>query len=76
MEVLYFRICRVRCKLCGTILEWKNRSKNDPGPGRVMYCQCGALGLDPSACLYRVLVKPPASFDDVEDLSERWNDLE
>lgn len=73
MELQYYRVCRVRCKLCGTVLEWRNRSKDDRGPRRVMYCQCGSVGMDPAACMFRILVKPPASFDDVEEFSVKWD---
>lgn len=74
MELQYYRVCRVRCRLCGTIVEWRNRSKNDSGPGRILYCQCGKVGLDPAALMPRILVMLPATFDDVEQLFEPWED--
>lgn len=64
------KICRIRCKLCGDVLEYTNRSDSDMGPGRVMLCGCGLVGLDPSSVNYRVLAVPPATLEDVEDLSE------
>ena len=64
----YFKICRVRCKSCGTILEYENRSKDDAGPGSLMACECGKVALDPSATLYRII----GSADFWEDLSEEW----
>lgn len=73
-KLLYYRVCRIRCRLCGSIIEWENRSKADRGPGRVLYCRCGKIGMDPAAFLPRILVMPPATFADVEDLSEPWED--
>lgn len=70
MEYPYFRICRLRCKCCGTVLEWKNRSKDDWGPGYALYCQCGKVGLDPSAAAYRIL----GDKENWEDLSEKWEE--
>lgn len=70
MNVKYFRLCRVRCKLCGAVMEYRNRSKQDRGPGRPMMCSCGKVGLDPSACFYRVLGEP----EHYEDLSEEWSE--
>lgn len=64
----YYKVCRVRCKLCGTVLEYVNRSKQDNGLGSALMCDCGKVGLDPSACLYRVLGDP----ENYEDLSEPW----
>ena len=69
MELKYYRICRIRCKLCDTVLEWENQSKEDQGPSRAMYCCCGRVGLDPSAAAYRVLGSP----ENVEDTSEEWD---
>lgn len=74
MELQHYRICRLRCRQCGSIIEWENQSKDDRGPGRVLYCQCGKVGLDPAAYLHRILVKTPATFDDIEELSEKWED--
>ncbi len=70
MELTYFRVCRVRCRSCGEVLEYRNQSKSDQGPGRAMTCPCGKTGLDPSASLYRVFG------NDFDDLSEKWEDTE
>lgn len=67
--VKYYRVCRVRCKRCGNVLEHVNSTK-DENASRVMYCTCGAVGLDPSATLYRIL----GNSDDYTDLSEEWRD--
>lgn len=69
MEIKYFKVCRVRCKQCGTILEYVNRSKQDNGLGSALMCDCGKVGLDPSACLYRIL----GDRENYEDLSEEWS---
>lgn len=70
MELQYYRICRLRCRRCGSTIEWKNRSKDDRGPGYPMYCQCGKVAIDPSAVAYRIL----GSDEDFEDLSEKWEE--
>lgn len=67
-EMKYYRVCRIRCKSCGTVLEYYNRSKSDRGPGYPTMCRCGKVGLDPSACAYRILGEP------FEDLSEPWQE--
>ena len=67
-ELKYFRVCRIRCLNCGDILEYRNRSKSDPGPRCPTWCRCGKVGLDPSAWAYRILGEP------FEDLSEPWQD--
>lgn len=65
----YYRVCRARCKQCGDIVEHVNQSKDENAP-RVMYCSCKAVGLDPSATMYRIL----GSSADYTDLSEEWDD--
>ena len=65
----YYRVCRVRCKRCGEMLEHVNQTKDENAP-RVMSCSCGAVGLDPSATLYRIL----GNSADYTDLSEEWDD--
>ncbi len=62
----YCRVNRIRCKRCGDVLEHVNQKKEQP-VARVMYCACGAVGLDPGAIYYRILA---SSRDDFEDLSE------
>lgn len=72
MEIKYFKVCRVRCKICGDVLEHVNRSKRDNGAG-MMWCTCGKIGLDPSACFYRIVGNgiSEGSFEaSFEDLSE------
>lgn len=67
MNMTYYRVCRVRCKCCGDVLEHINRTKqhdfND-----MMTCSCGRVQLDPAPLMYRILGDPA----DYEDLSEEW----
>lgn len=65
----YYRVCRVRCKRCGDVLEHVNKTK-DESAVRALYCSCGSVGLDPAAVMYRILGSP---FDS-EDLSEEWDE--
>lgn len=65
---LIFKVCRVRCKLCGDVLEYENQSKQDNGTRAPMYCSCQKVALDPSATMYRILGDPKV----YEDLSEPW----
>lgn len=67
-KLISYRICRVRCKCCGDILEYINKSKNDNFDG-MLVCSCGKVSLDPSAVMYRVIGSP----SDYEDLSEKWD---
>lgn len=64
--VKYYKVCRVRCRLCGDVLEHVNQSKTERS--RLMLCSCRKVGLDPAAILYRILGNP----EDMEDLSEEW----
>ena len=73
-QTQHYRVCRVRCKLCGSVIEWRNKSKSDGGPGRVLYCQCGMVGMAPSAYCHQIVLVVPATLDDVEDLFEKWED--
>lgn len=73
-EPKYFKVCRVRCKHCGDVLEYENESKRDNGPCIVMKCKCGRIGMDAASLAYRVMVFPLGTFDDPEDLSEEWNE--
>ena len=76
MEIKFFKVCRVRCKNCGDVLEHVNQSKQDNGAG-MMWCTCGKIGLDPSACFYRIVGNeiPEGSFENsFEDLSEEWEE--
>lgn len=66
MRTKFYHICRVRCRRCGDLLEYRNRSQQDRGPGRLLVCSCRKVALDPAACLYRILGEP----EDYEDLSE------
>lgn len=63
----YYKICRVRCLRCGSLLEHINCTKAD-NSCFVMWCRCGRVGLDPAAVGYRILGKP----EDYVDLSEWW----
>ena len=65
----YYRVNRVRCKRCGGELEHVNQTKEESS-ARVMYCSCGAVGLDPSASMYRIL----GNRADYEDMSEEWDE--
>lgn len=65
-DVQYFKVCRIRCRCCGDVLEYINQSKTEHG--RLMLCSCRKVGLDPAASMYRTLGNP----EDVEDLSEEW----
>lgn len=69
MKVKYFKVCRVRCKLCGTVLEHTNHTKEDNG-NDALWCACGKVMLDPAASFYRVMGNP----DEYEDLSEPWEE--
>lgn len=71
MDYAYFKVCRVRCLCCGTVLVHVNRNKYDSSPG-LMWCRCGRVGLDPAPLGYRVL--STEGFDIVEDASELWRD--
>lgn len=70
----YFRVCRVQCRRCGTIIEWRSKTKTDGGPDRTIYCQCGGVGMSPSAYARRIVIVPPATIWDVEELSEKWEE--
>lgn len=74
MELKYFRICRVQCCTCKSILEYRNQSKSDRGPGRMMVCSCGRVALDPAASMYRIVeLKRDAEW---KDFSEPWVDFD
>lgn len=62
----YYKVCRVRCRLCGDVLEHVNQSKTERSS--LMLCSCRKVGLDPAAVMYRTLGNP----EDYEDLSEPW----
>lgn len=61
----YYRICRVKCRWCGDLLEHINQAKAD-SHFRIRWCRCGKVGLDPAAVGYRIMGEPAA----YEDLSE------
>ena len=71
MDFAYFKICRVRCLRCGTVLMHVNRSKQDSS-ARVMWCRCGSVGLDPAPLGYRV--RSTEGFGIVEDTSKLWRE--
>ena len=66
--IKYYKVCRIRCRKCGDVLEYVNKVKLSRGMLR--YCSCGAVGLDPAAIMYRTLGNP----EDYEDMSEEWDD--
>ena len=68
MEFKYYKVCRVRCKRCGDVLEHVNRSKNELST--LMTCSCGKVALDPSPLFHRIL----GNDEDYEDLSEEWKE--
>lgn len=67
----FYKICRIRCKCCGDILEYINRSKDDRS-GVLRFCSCKKVGLDAAACMYRIL----GESKHYEDLSEEWPEEE
>lgn len=68
MDLKYYKVCRVKCRSCGDVLEYENRSRTDRGPGAPMMCSCKKVGLDPSATMFRIL----GNGEHFEDLSEEW----
>lgn len=58
------KICRIRCKKCGDVLEHDNAVRSCG----LLRCRCGAVGLDPDDLAPRILAK---SRDDFQDLSEK-----
>lgn len=66
MDLKYYKVCRVKCLLCGDVLERVNQTKQDNG--HLMMCRCKKVGLDPSASMFRILGSP----EHYEDLSEEW----
>ena len=66
MEIKYYKVCRVQCKLCGDVLEHANETKQERSSAIV--CMCNKVTLDPSALFYRVVGDP----NHYEDLSEEW----
>jgi len=67
MERKYYKICRVKCRRCGNILEHRNRTKAD-NHFHILRCSCGKVGLDSAAIGYRIVGNP----SDYEDFSEEW----
>ena len=67
MSLTYYRVCRVKCKRCGDVLEHINHTK-EFNSHRMMYCSCGKVALDPAVTMFRILGEP----SDYEDLSEEW----
>lgn len=63
----YYKICRVRCLRCGSLLEHINRTKTENSIS-TMWFRCGRVGLDSAAAGYRILGKP----EDYADMSEEW----
>ena len=68
-NLTYYRVCRVRCKCCGDVLEQVNITKDDNSSGLIR-CSCGKVALDPSPIMYRII----GASVDYEDLSEKWDE--
>lgn len=68
MEWKYYKVCWVRCKLCGDVLEHVNRSKNELST--MLTCSCGQVSLDPSPLFHRII----GDEGTYEDLSEEWEE--
>ena len=67
-EATFYRVCRIRCKCCGDVLERTFQTKEMKSYD-MQWCQCGKVALDPHVVAYRVIGYP----EDYEDLSEKWN---
>ena len=65
----YYRVCRVRCKRCDTLLS-QTFFSTELNSYRMMTCRCGAVSLDPHPTAYRIVLGAGATWDDVEDTSE------
>lgn len=70
-QLTHYRVCRVKCKCCGDVLEHVNRTK-EPQSHRMLTCTCGKVQLDPHVFAYRINGYP----EDYEDLSEKWPEKE
>lgn len=70
-EIKYFKKCRVRCELCGDVLEYKNKTKQD-NSSTAIWCSCKKTMLDASAYLYQIGGNPV----EYDDLSELWEETE
>lgn len=69
----YYRVCRVRCTKCDTLLS-KTFFSKEMVSCRMMTCRCGAVSLDPHPVAYRIVLGAGITWDDVEDTSEPWTD--
>ena len=67
MDAKYYRVCRVRCKCCGDVLEHVNQTK-EMTSHQILTCSCGKVHLDPAVFMYRIIGDPM----NYEDLSEVW----
>lgn len=56
-----YKICRVRCKRCGDVLEHDNATRTE----KMLRCQCGAVGLDPDALAPRIIAESRGAFEDL-----------
>lgn len=63
-----YRICRVRCKKCGDILEHEN--KTYPTRAELQFCTCGSVGLDPDNLAYRIIAESRDVFEDLSQMEE------
>ena len=71
MEIKYFRKNIIKCLKCGDILEFIHLDRHRNRYGKLYYCSCKRVAIDPSPFLYRVL----GHDENYQDLSEEWNDL-
>ena len=65
----WLKVCRVRCKLCGDVLERTYQSRKDYG-GQMFWCSCGNLGLDPDPVLWRIGYHQKDSYEILHELAE------
>lgn len=56
-----YKICRIRCKKCGDVLEHDNATR----AAEILRCQCGAVGLDPDDLAPRIIAESRGAFEDL-----------
>ena len=52
----FLRICKVRCKHCGSVLGREYQSPHEHG-GPMEVCSCGKIGFDPGPIMWRATGK-------------------
>ena len=65
----HIRICRVRCRRCGDLLEYIHKSKTET-PHMLLVCTCKAIIVDPDPISTRVI----GNDEDYEELHDYWDD--